>query len=856
MNRIWEDDQLRQQVLNQFGSSTGMCCQFYHFGEKFFCFSDNICELTDEIAHTFCSLEQWYRAIYEADRHRIKHYIRNVFQKSEERYSFNYRLRDRRGQLVWVNSKGKCTFDERGEPKYFLGFLSALNCNEDDDAQSRQAALVQKLREVHSRGQEGYLLIIDVKGLSQINLKCGREFGDGVLQDLADAMENADSRFSRPFRSGGSSFCILAEGVDEETVKAYFLDVQKGMQAQCTLLGGCVSLQEYQVPDSALLIYYAESALDAAKLADKRLAFFNPQDYERKLAAMELQTDLETAVKEGFRGFSLQYQPQVRSETFELVGAEVLLRFSSPRRGAVSPTEFVPILERSGLIVPVGLWVLRTALTQCRAWRQELPPFRVSVNMSYVQLRRPEIQAEVLSVLHESGLSGNALTIEVTEGTELQEYTYLNTIFSAWKKEGVEISVDDFGTGYSSLGWLKKLTIDEIKIDRCFVSGIQHSAYNMRLLSNIIEVADSGFLRVCCEGVETAEELAALESLQPTLYQGFFFSRPVPPESFSPKILQHRFQEQYRQEKRSPHWEGETAEEQSVLEHVVLEKTEDAITICDIHTYELYYLNPAAQRIFGVRNYRGRKCYQALRGKDGPCEFCPNATLRYDTFYIWEDRNKYCDRHFLLKDKLLDVGGRTLRVQVAMDITRKEYVSEQTRERLEFSNRIVGYVDTLSRQKNWRQVVRVALAAMGEFYQADRAYLFEEVPEQTGCWRNTFEWCAPGVIPQKDNLQQVPPEAAERWMEVFHAQGSVILYNLDPLRKTHPVEWEILNSQGIQRVLAVPLLSGSQVAGFIGVDNPRYAIQDDAQARVLASFMMVRFRRERKEWQEEDGKEN
>ena len=209
-----------------------------------------------------------------------------------------------------------------------------------------------------------------------------------------------------------------------------------------------------------------------------------------------------------------------------------------------------------------------------------------------------------------------------------------------------------------------------------------------------------------------------------------------------------------------------------------------------------------------------------------------------------------------MKDKLLDVGGRTLRVQVAMDITRKEYVSEQTRERLEFSNRIVGYVDTLSRQKNWRQVVRVALAAMGEFYQADRAYLFEEVPEQTGCWRNTFEWCAPGVIPQKDNLQQVPPEAAERWMEVFHAQGSVILYNLDPLRKTHPVEWEILNSQGIQRVLAVPLLSGSQVAGFIGVDNPRYAIQDDAQARVLASFMMVRFRRERKEWQEEDGKEN
>lgn len=852
METVWEKPQLRQQILNQFGNSAGMCCQFYHFGEQVFCFSDNVEKLTGDIPNCSCSLEHWYRIIYEPDRYRLQRYVENMFHiPEEEGYSFNYRLRDPKGQLIWVTSKGNCTFDKKGNPKYFLGFLAASKDQKDSDEQVRQASLLQELKAVHSQGQEGYLLMVNVDELRQINLKYGREFGNGILQDLENVMESEDYRFSRPFPYGHSSFCTLATGVTKGEVESYFRALQQDMQAQCTLSGGSVSLQKFQVPDSNLLVHYAASALDTAKLEGKnQLVFFNPDDYERRLAAIELQAEMQAAVKNDFAGFSLQYQPQVRSETFELASAEALIRFHSPRRGAVSATEFVPILERSGLIIPVGLWALRTALTQCRIWRQTLPNFRVSVNISYVQLRCPEIQAEVLSALEECGLPGNALTIEVTEGIELQEYGYLNTIFSAWKKEGVEIAVDDFGTGYSSLGWLKKLTIDEIKIDRCFVSGIQHSAYNLRLLSNIIEVAKSGFLRICCEGVESAEELAVLEPLQPTLYQGFFFSQPLSPEAFLPGNLQRQFQEYCRHLEHTSPIDGNVFENPALLEHAILEKTEDAITICDVHTHELYYLNSVAQQIFGVRTYRGRKCYQALRGRDTPCDFCPNDTLRHDSFYIWEDRNDYCDRHFLLKDKLLDIGDRTVRFQVAMDITKREYISQKTRERLEFSNRIVGYADLLSRQKDWRKVVTVALAAMGEFYKADRAYLFEEIPDRTGYWSNTFEWCAPGVSPQKDNLQQVPPEGVERWMEAFHTRGSVVLYNLEPLRKKSPIEWEILNSQDIQRVIAVPLMSGGQVAGFIGVDNPRYAIQDDTQIRVLASFMMVRFRRERKEWQE------
>lgn len=850
MNNFWKNIPFRKKMLNEFGKNTGICYMFYCFKENKFYFSDNIDRIIGETGKTVYSLKQWYNTVYKTDRRRLRQGSRNIFQTPLEHYGFNYRIQNNYGQLVWVNNKGKCTFDQQGRPDYFLGTLTVWNEHMKKHKHTRQNTFLQTLHNVHSDGQDGYLLLIGINDMRKINLKYGREFGNAVLQDLMNILQIENPRFSQPFRVGGSTFCTIATEVCEKDIETFFFSVQSHMQTQCIISGGCVSLQKYQVPESDMLLHYAESALRTAK--SKRnipLVFFNPEDYEQTLTAIELQTDLETSVKNNFDGFSLEYQPKVRSETFELVGAEALLRFTSPRRGKISPSEFVPILERNGLIVPVGLWVIRTALGQCRLWHKEIPDLKVSINMSYVQLQQPDIQTEVLSILHDTGLTGDALIIEVTESIELQGYPYLNTIFSAWKKEGIKISIDDFGTGYSSLSWIKQLCIDEIKIDRCFVNGIQHSAYNLRLLSNIIELASNGYLQVCCEGVETSEELSVLETLHPTLYQGFYFSGPVTSEKFSPHKIQETVLNRCRQQKIGHIEKQPSSIAQINLEHALLETTEDAISICDIETHEIYYMNPSAQRIFGAQNYAGRKCFQLLRGKDAPCEFCPNATLRHDTFSIQEDLNTFCDRRFILKNKLLDAGGRTLRFQVAMDITKQEYMGQQTRERLEFANRITEYVDTLSCQKDWYHAVELALSAMGKFYKADRAYLFERSPEHTEYWNNTFEWCAPNVTPQKDNLQQIAPDYVERWLKVFEEQGAVILYNLDPLRKKSPLEWEILRTQGIQRLIAVPLMSGGQIAGFIGVDNPRYAIQDDSQARVLASFLAARFRRERKEWQ-------
>lgn len=841
------------QSIDYLGESTGDCYFLFQWQSGMIHFSQNVEELFGCFpqGNTCCSLEHWRSIADPIDLPKLKKLQEELLRGTRSSYTINYRVRNRLGQIIWINSRGRCFSDTEGKPEYVLGRISDQSPLNRPESTYHHTALKRELERMRRSAQDGYLLLMGIDNLRSLNLKYGREFGDAVVRGLAESIQYTGQNVRQAFHINGDCFAVILPAADAAHVTHYFQGVQDKLRGQCTISGGSVSLLAYQVPECSVLIQYAESSLEAAKAAGKdRLCFFSPEDYEKKLTAIELREDLEAAVRSDFAGFSLCYQPQVRSESFELFGAEALLRFDSPRRGAVPPGEFIPILEESELIYPVGLWVIQRALEQCRVWRNQFPQFHISVNVSYMQLYRAEIEADVLRVLKASGLPGDALTIEVTESMELQDYPHLNAIFSAWKQEGIGISVDDFGTGYSSLSWLKELTVDEVKIDRCFISGIQHSAYNLRLVANMIELATSCKIRVCCEGVETMEELSALEALHPTLYQGFFFAPPTSAETF---LQQYQVQDNHTlnagiRQTTQPPFSSDTSptfDDPHVLECAILDATEDIISLCDVETHEIYYLNPAGQRLYGLRDYRGMKCYKALRGKDTPCAFCPNAILRQDSFHVWEDQNVYCNRRFLLKDKLLLLNGRTLRMEIAVDITKREYISQAIQERLEFARTVAGYVEALTRQTDYGHAVDQALKSTGEFYKADRSYLFTPTPQKPDHWDNSFEWCADKVPSQRERLQQISPQIVKRWMHLFMQQQSILIYNLDPLKKTYPLEWEILHRQGIQRLIAVPLLDDNQVVGFIGVDNPRRSIHDDSQMRVLASFLVTRLRWEK-----------
>lgn len=848
-----------REALNFLGESSHEYYFYYDFARRYAVFSHNTWErfALPSRADDTCTPHELYDIVHPQDRPIVSMQFHRLSRGETNTYEGSYRLRGHAGEYVWVESCGKCSLDEKGSPRWMIGRIAVSNPDLYRQPDTFDLNRLKQDAEIYlAEKTPASLLVIGVDNLRSINLKHGRRFGDSVLARLCAAFEEAVYGRQRVYHTVGDCYGVILPHTDEEKATQVFHYVQQRMADCCTLSAGCVPLLTYKIPDAETLYQYAEVTLASAKRQGRdQIVFFSAEDYEKELSALELKDELKRSVEEDFRGFSLAYQAQVYTGIGRLYGAEALLRYQSEQRGAVSPSEFIPLLEQSGLIGKVGMWVLRQALAQCRIWRARVPDFHISVNLSFAQLYQESVAQDVLRALAESGLPGSALTLEVTESLELVEYARINEIFRQWKLSGIEISVDDFGTGYSGLSRLKELEVDEIKIDGIFVRNIQRSAYNYRLLSNMIQLANSSRIRVCCEGVESEDELTVLQELRPMLLQGYLVSRPCSPAGLEARFMdednpdyqerQVRIRRFYERQAVPAAMEDPCSESELALK--VLNSENNIYYISDLDTYELYYLNPAGQSLFGVQDYRGRKCYRVLQGRDSPCPHCTNDRLRQDSFYAWDHYNEYCGRHFLLRDKLIEYGGRQVRLEIATDITKHENVSRDTGERLEFAQKIVENTAILSGESRYHEAVDRVLASVGQYYHADRAYLFQPTPGVKDHWDNTFEWCAPGVEPQHDNLQQVPPGAVRRWMEQFRHDRTVYILNTDSIRTQSPEEWRTLQAQDITRLIAVPLRDGGSTIGFIGVDNPRSSIRDDSQIRVLAHFLITRLHQEQNE---------
>lgn len=803
-----------------------------------------------------CSLQEWCSVVYEKDVPALQEEFVQIRQSKKIEHNMEYRLVDREGNRVWISCRGRCQVDQEGRPVRMIGRISesALAGKVDMLTGAFNAGkLTEDIAGILQVGSPCFLLLMGVDNLKNINIRHGRDYGNCLLQTVVDILEKCLDTGLRIYRLNGDCFAVNLPADNRQEVERFYEDVRSALKDTCTVSGGAVAYHYHPNEDASAIYQYAEEALDKAKRMGKdTLAFFSQKDYEEKLCSIELQEEIRRSIQEGFRGFSLQYQPQLRSRSYDLLGVEALLRFRSLNRGDVSPAEFIPILEQSGMICQVGLWVLETALDQCRQWREHIPNMHVSVNISYIQLDQAETPQKVLEILERSGLPGEALTLEVTESMQLQNYSRFNKIFYRWKQAGIGISVDDFGTGYSSLSYLKQLEIDEIKIDRCFVSGIQHSAYNYRLLSNVVELAHSAQIRVCCEGVESQAELMVLEKLHPDLLQGFLFHRPYTKEQFETIFIrtdtpEYAAQQLLCRELRQFQWNGDALPKEDMVStpeslQAVLDTMDEVIYVSDLETYELYYLNPAGRRLTGVLDYQGQKCYKVLQNRTDPCEFCTNHCLRRDNFYVWERENKVLNGYFMLKDKLIPWKGKLARLEIAIDVSQHEMVSQKVREKLDFAQSILACAQVLVEEQDMEQATLHMLQLVGEFYQADRAYIFEPDEIQGDVWNNTYEWSQAGVTSEQENLQKLPVYVLRRWLDLFAKGEAVVISDIEELRESEPDEWGVLHPQGIRRLLASPIWQDQVLTGFLGVDNPRHCIQDDALMRMLTLFLRSRFR--------------
>ena len=395
-------------------------------------------------------------------------------------------------------------------------------------------------------GSYGALLFLDLDKFKTINDTLGHDMGDLLLRQVAQRLQTCVRAGDSVARLGGDEFVVMLENLslnDREAAsqaEAVGEKIRAALNLPYTLRDVAyhsspsigVSLFCGEQTDMEVVLKQADLAMYKAKEAGRNaLRFF---DQEMELAVMKraaLEIDLRTALAE--QQFLLYYQAQVLSDG-RITGAEVLVRWQHPQRGMVSPADFIPLAEDSGLILPLGQWVLTTACQQLAAWASQplLAHLTVAVNVSVCQFRQPDFVARVLTTLEQTGANPQCLNLELTESLLVANVEDVIEKMRALKARGVSFSLDDFGTGYSSLSYLKRLPLDQLKIDQSFVRDVLTDPNDASIARTIITLAQSLSLGVIAEGVETPEQRDFLAHAGCHAYQGYFFSRPLPVENF------------------------------------------------------------------------------------------------------------------------------------------------------------------------------------------------------------------------------------------------------------------------------------------------------------------------------------
>ena len=247
---------------------------------------------------------------------------------------------------------------------------------------------------------------------------------------------------------------------------------------------------------------------------------------------LDIQELLRESINNDYNGYKVFYQPIVDSASGKLIGAEALLRWGCEKYGNLSPAQFIPILEESGLIIPVGKWVAYTAIKQCKEWQKYIPDFKININLSYIQIRKSNVAMDILNLIEKIGIDPKYLTFEFTESGYIENDVTVRKLMKTFNSEGIKLALDDFGTGYSNLAYLQNLNVDVIKIDRSFVNKAMHDENIYSVINHIIEMAHNINLSVCIEGIESVEEQDKICRLVPDSMQGYLYGKPVPAEQF------------------------------------------------------------------------------------------------------------------------------------------------------------------------------------------------------------------------------------------------------------------------------------------------------------------------------------
>jgi diguanylate cyclase (GGDEF)-like protein len=405
-----------------------------------------------------------------------------------------------------------------------------------------QDRLQHALAKARRAGSEAALLFLDLDRFKNINDTLGHEVGDRILCEVAKRLRGLVRETDTLARFGGDEFIVLLEEVPEPKIAVRIarqivdaLATPIEVEQERFHLGGSIgiSLFPHNGEDAETLLKCGEVAMYQAKEKGRNTCqFYTPDMNARTRELMLLENSLRLALAR--EQFVLHFQPQVDIETGRILGVEALVRWNRPDLGMIPPEDFIPMAEETGLIVPMGEWILRAACTQARAWRQAgLPALRVAVNISPRQFRYPRLADRIRGILTETEMEPGLLELEITESMIMHDVDAAIQTMNELTALGIQLAIDDFGTGYSSLHYLGRFPIRRLKIDRDFVRDITTCAGDAAIASAVIALARTMTLEVVAEGIETREQLAFLKEKECQIGQGYLFSRPLPADELS-----------------------------------------------------------------------------------------------------------------------------------------------------------------------------------------------------------------------------------------------------------------------------------------------------------------------------------
>jgi diguanylate cyclase (GGDEF)-like protein len=423
-----------------------------------------------------------------------------------------------------------------------------------------RALLAENLKFVIERAKqhEDYqfaVLFLDLDRFKNVNDSLGHSIGDQLLITMARRLESCIREVDMVARLGGDEFAILLDGIPNQAEATNMARrIQEKLQSPFNLsghevftttsIGIAVSSTGYDDPEN--MLRDADTAMYRAKAQGKACyEVFDKGMHTHAVYVLQMENDLRRAIER--EELRVYYQPIVALENGQLAGFEALIRWQHPERGFINPSDFIPLAEDTGLIVPLGLWILKRACQQLCQWQWQSPANRslfMSVNLSGKQVAQPDLVENIRDILDETHVDAKHLKFEITESAVMENAEMAARLLKRLKALGVQLSIDDFGTGYSSLSYLHRFPVNTLKIDRSFVGRIGEAAENIEIVRTVISLAENMGMEVVAEGIETLSQLAQLRKLKCQYGQGYLFSRPVDAQSVSAWIS------------KKPHWQG------------------------------------------------------------------------------------------------------------------------------------------------------------------------------------------------------------------------------------------------------------------------------------------------------------